>query len=141
MKKEIVDNETGGYTMAQFLNDALKANGGPISIATGFFNVEGYAKVRDNLQAAAKTGGFNLRLLFGKEATNRRETALSIGPADVEETSLIDELDLGPVGPVAQWDAQDDARRDAEGTQHRGLAHRGRSTGAVALACEHLLAK
>jgi ERCC4-related helicase len=93
MKKEIVDNETAGYTMADFLNETLRKNGGPISIATGYFNVEGYAKIRDTLQAAAKNNGFHLRLLFGKEATQKRETALSIRPADVEETTLVEELD------------------------------------------------
>jgi superfamily II DNA or RNA helicase len=93
VKKEIVDNETGGYTMAQFLNETLKRNGGPVSIATGFFNAEGYAKVRDSLQERAKNNGFDLRFLFGKEAITRRETALSIEAGDVAETSLLEELD------------------------------------------------
>lgn len=43
-KKEIIDNEDG--TMAEFLKNALKDNDGRVSIATGYFNVEGYAELR-----------------------------------------------------------------------------------------------
>ena len=41
-KKEIIDNEDG--TMAEFLKNALQDNHGQVSIATGYFNVEGYAR-------------------------------------------------------------------------------------------------
>ena len=88
-----MDNETDGYTMAQFLNEALQRNGGQISIATGFFNVEGYAKVRDSLRQACQNNSFELRLLLGKEATTKRETAIFVEPSDISETSLLDELD------------------------------------------------
>lgn len=93
MKKEIVDNETDSYTMAQFLNEALKRNSGPISIASGYFNVEGFAKIRDALWEAAKRNDFIMRLLFGREAISRKETAESIEARDIAETSLINELD------------------------------------------------
>lgn len=93
MRKEIVDNESDSYTMAQFLNEALKRNGGPVSIASGYFNVEGFARVRDNLWEAAKQNNFLMRLLFGREATSRKDTAVSIEPSDIAETSLINELD------------------------------------------------
>ena len=55
-KKEIIDNEDG--TMAEFLKDALQDNRGQVSIATGYFNVEGYADLRDPLREAAKKKTF-----------------------------------------------------------------------------------
>ena len=68
-KKEIIDNEDG--TMAEFLKNALQDNRGQVSIATGYFNVEGYADLRDPLREAAKKNDFHLRLLIGNEAVVR----------------------------------------------------------------------
>ncbi|MEM2941594.1 MAG: helicase-related protein [Thermoproteota archaeon] len=93
MKKEIVDNETGNYTMAQFLNEALRANHGPVSIAVGYFNVEGFACVKDSLWEATNRNDFSLRLLIGREAIYKNETTPSIESSDLAETSLISELD------------------------------------------------
>jgi len=66
MKKEIVDNETDCYTMADFIREALQRTK-KVDIASGFFNVSGFAKIKDELWQAAKQQGFNMRLLFGKE--------------------------------------------------------------------------
>ena len=66
MKKEIVDNETDSYTMADFIREALQRTK-KVDIASGFFNVSGFAKVKDELWQAAKQLDFNMRLLFGKE--------------------------------------------------------------------------
>lgn len=70
-KKEIIDNEDG--TMAEFLKNALKDNDGRVSIATGYFNVEGYAELRSPLQEAAKKNDFHLRLLIGNEAVVKKD--------------------------------------------------------------------
>ncbi len=69
-KKEIIDNEDG--TMAEFLKNALKDNDGRVSIATGYFNVEGYAELRSPLQEAAKKNDFHLRLLIAMRPWSRR---------------------------------------------------------------------
>jgi len=66
MKKEIVDNETDSYTMADFIREALQRTR-KVDIASGFFNVSGFAKVKEELWQAAKQPSFNMRLLFGKE--------------------------------------------------------------------------
>jgi superfamily II DNA/RNA helicase len=66
MKKEIVDNETDGYTMADFIRETLQRTR-KVDIASGFFNVSGFAKVKEELWQAAKHPNFNMRLLFGKE--------------------------------------------------------------------------
>jgi len=66
MKKEIVDNETDSYTMANFLRETLQKTR-KVDIASGFFNVSGFAKVKEELWQAAKQPNFNMRLLFGKE--------------------------------------------------------------------------
>ena len=66
MKKEIVDNETDSYTMAHFIKEALQRTR-KVDIASGFFNVSGFARVKDELWNAAKQPGFNMRMLFGKE--------------------------------------------------------------------------
>ena len=68
MKKEIVDNETDSYTMARFLIETLPRTR-RVDIASGFFNVSGYARIRDELCSAAKQPGFNMRLLFGREVS------------------------------------------------------------------------
>ena len=88
-RKEIIDNEDG--TMAEFLKDAFKENQGQVSIATGYFNVDGYAELRSTLKEAAKRDDFHLRLLIGNEAVVRKNAEL---PFKVEsEGSLPDELD------------------------------------------------
>jgi len=68
MKKEIVDNETDRYTMAAFIRDALQRTK-KVDIASGFFNVSGFAKVKDELWQASKQQDFDMRLLFGREAS------------------------------------------------------------------------
>ena len=92
-KKEIVDNETEDYTMGKFLNEAISRNIGPISVATGYFNVAGFARVRDNLWKIGNRNDFSFRLLFGKEATSGEENLESFYLTDITESSLINELD------------------------------------------------
>ncbi len=92
-KKEIVDNETEGYTMGEFLNETIQRNKGPISVATGYFNVAGYARVRDVLWKVGNYEGFDFRLLFGRESTSGEEALQSIYLTDVGETSLVNELE------------------------------------------------
>jgi len=67
MKKEIVDNETDSYTMAHFIKETLRKTR-KVDIASGFFNISGFAIIKDELWNASKQAGFNMRLLFGKEA-------------------------------------------------------------------------
>jgi hypothetical protein len=88
-KKEIIDNEEG--TMAEFLKNALQDNHGQVSIATGYFNVEGYADLRDPLREAAKKNDFHFRLLIGNEAVVRKDAAME---CEAEaEGSLPEELE------------------------------------------------
>ena len=90
-KKEIIDNEDG--TMAEFLKNALQDNHGQVSIATGYFNVEGYADLRAPLREAAKREDFSLRLLIGNEAVVRKDAALQCEVEAEAEGSLPDELE------------------------------------------------
>ena len=89
MKKEIVDNETDSYTMADFIKEALQRTK-KVDIASGFFNVSGFAKVKDQLWQAAKQPNFNMRLLFGKE-TPITENPDLINCIDID-TTLNEEL-------------------------------------------------
>jgi superfamily II DNA/RNA helicase len=66
VKKEIVDNETDSYTMAHFVKESLGKTR-KVDIASGFFNVSGFARVKDELWSAAEQPNYNMRLLFGKE--------------------------------------------------------------------------
>jgi superfamily II DNA/RNA helicase len=93
MKKEIVDNETDGYTMADFLKEALGRNEGTVDISSGYFNVSGFALVRDQLWSAAKQPGFNMRLLFGREATSSTQAREDITKGLGQEITLTAELD------------------------------------------------
>lgn len=74
MKKEIVDNETDKYTMADFLRHTLKQTS-KIDIASGYFNVSGFAKVKDQLWDLSKQPKFGMRLLFGREIIPRENVA------------------------------------------------------------------
>lgn len=92
-KKEIIDNEEG--TMDDFLKSALQTNRGRVSIATGYFNVEGYEVLKDDLRAAAQRDDFQLRLLIGNEAVVRKDAP---PPLEAEtEGSLPQELDDLPI--------------------------------------------
>lgn len=89
MKKEIVDNESDSYTMAHFIREILPRTR-KLDVASGFFNVSGFARIKEELWATAKQPGFNMRLLFGREAqiNETPETANCIG----KDTTLNDEL-------------------------------------------------
>lgn len=92
-KKEIIDNEDS--TMADFLKSALKISQGGVSIATGYFNVEGYEVLQKELMEAAKRENFHLRLLVGNEAVVRKDATLQ---CEMElEGSLPQELDDLPI--------------------------------------------
>ncbi len=61
LHKEIIDNSEGNK-LASFLNDTLKENsGGNFDIATAFFNIGGFALIKDNIGKSVK-----FRLLLGK---------------------------------------------------------------------------
>jgi superfamily II DNA/RNA helicase len=90
MKKEIVDNETERYTMADFLKEALPKTK-KLDVASGFFNVSGYAKVKEELWKASKQLGFTMRLLFGKESPPTETTDTT--PPMEQDTVLDNELD------------------------------------------------
>ena len=89
MKKEIVDNETESYTMAKFLRETLPQTK-KIDVASGFFNVSGFEKIKEELWSISKQNGFNMRLLFGREAqiNENQETADCVG----QDTTINDEL-------------------------------------------------
>lgn len=93
IKKDIIDNED--LTMAEFLKGHLQISQGGISIASGYFNVEGYEVLQKELKEAAGRDGFGLRLLIGNEAVVRKDAALS-GEAEAEG-SLPEELDGLPI--------------------------------------------
>ena len=88
MKKEIVDNETDNYTMGRFLNETIADSSSRIDIASGYFNATGFNILRSSLWQAAKSANFQLRLLFGREAIQKR--TMEEGP---EEIALREELD------------------------------------------------
>ena len=65
-KKEIIDNETGGYVLSEFLDQNVRKYD-EIDIATGFFNMGGYTQVGDALDTMTDRQNGRFRLLFGKE--------------------------------------------------------------------------
>jgi superfamily II DNA/RNA helicase len=90
MKKEIVDNETDSYTMGEFIKEALKRTK-KIDVASGFFNVSGYGKVREELWASSKQPNFGMRLLFGRETPMIESPELS--KCEGQDETLNSELD------------------------------------------------
>lgn len=65
--KEIIDNETGDYSMSKFLNQTIPEHT-QVDIATGFFNIGGYGNVQDVLEGLTNKPDGRFRLLFGKES-------------------------------------------------------------------------
>lgn len=123
-KKEIIDNEDG--TMAEFLKNALQDNRGQVSIATGYFNVEGYADLRDPLHEAAKREDFGLRLLIGNEAVVRKDAAMQCEaeaegslPEELEGLSINDSY-ASLVGDLVQFLRQEkvELRQNPERFSH-----------------------
>lgn len=88
MKKEIVDNETDNYTMGQFLKENIADSSSRIDVASGYFNATGFGILRSSLWRAAKSTNFRLRLLFGREAIQKRTIE-----ASPEDFALKEELD------------------------------------------------
>lgn len=71
LHKEIIDNSDGNK-LVSFLNDALKENGkGNFDIATAFFNIGGFAMIKDSLDQSVK-----FRLLLGKAPEIQNDTTL-----------------------------------------------------------------
>lgn len=69
MKKEVIDNEKDGYTLANFLNEQIKNDRqGELDISSGYFNIRGYSLVSNSLHDLSKRIGFSFRLLLGKDA-------------------------------------------------------------------------
>lgn len=91
MKKEIVDNETDSYTMVDFLRGALQQTR-RIDIASGYFNVSGFSKIRDQLWKVAEQPDFSMRLLFGREISPTTQTPRTANLIGLE-TTLTRELD------------------------------------------------
>lgn len=67
--KEIIDNETGGYSLSEFLNQTMPEYN-KIDIATGFFNIGGYESVDKVLDEITEKPSGRFRLLFGKESVS-----------------------------------------------------------------------
>ena len=65
--KEIIDNETGDYSMSKFLNQTIPEHT-KVDIATGFFNISGYGSVQDVLEGLTNKPDGRFRLLFGRES-------------------------------------------------------------------------
>jgi len=93
VKKEIVDNETDNYTMADFLRQALQQTE-KIDIASGYFNVSGFSKIKDQLWKVAKQPNFIMRLLFGREITPPPQSTLGYVGLETSLTSELDELSI-----------------------------------------------
>ena len=71
LHKEIIDNSEDNK-LASFLNDALRENGsGNFDIATAFFNIGGFAMIKDNLGQSVK-----FKLLLGKSPEIRNDMTL-----------------------------------------------------------------
>lgn len=85
-RREIVDNETGGYTMADFLNEAIARSKSNIDIASGYFNVSGFTLLKDRLLHILKEDpNFRMRLLFGREVVSRENRSSMDGDVNLHE--------------------------------------------------------
>ena len=83
---DLIDNITPERTLSHILNQLL-ATGPAVHIATGFFNLGGYALLRDGLQRASR-----VRILLGKEPSIAE--ASPDAPPPVTELTEAVEVDL-----------------------------------------------
>jgi len=90
LKKEIVDNETDRYTMAQFLNESISNKSSKIDVASGYFNSTGFSILRSSLWTAAQSRDFRMRLLFGREAI--QDKTIEGSPEDLSMREELDSL-------------------------------------------------
>ena len=67
IKKDIIDNAVAHSTMKNVIRSEIP-HAGAIDISTGYFNVEGYGLLRNELEEAASDKSFSLRLLLGRDA-------------------------------------------------------------------------
>jgi len=82
-QKNTIDNYKGN-DLAPFLNSSIELNSST-SIATGFFNVGGYALLKNSLREAFSDESRNFRLIIGREVIN--------DPPNISYESLRDELE------------------------------------------------
>ena len=67
IKRDIIDNATDDITMQRVLCSEIPY-AGRFDVSTGYFDVAGYGLLRKDLEAAARSGSFAMRLLLGKGA-------------------------------------------------------------------------
>ena len=67
IKKDIIDNISDGITMSVVLNSEIPYTTN-LDISTGYFNVPGYAMLKDALNDVIQKNDFKMRLLLGKQA-------------------------------------------------------------------------
>jgi superfamily II DNA or RNA helicase len=100
---DLIDNSTPDRTLSYILNQLL-ATGPAVHIATGFFNLSGYALLRDGLHRASQ-----VRILLGKEPS-LRGTSPDTPPPIAELTEAV-EADLHETMATGQR-AEHDRVRD-----------------------------
>ena len=67
IKRDIIDNITNNITMKDILNSEIPHTK-TLDISSGYFNIAGYAMLRDSLNSAIQDKNFGMRLLLGKQA-------------------------------------------------------------------------
>ena len=120
LHKEIIDNSDGNK-LVSFLNDALKENGkGNFDIATAFFNIGGFAMIKDSLDQSVK-----FRLLLAKAPEIQNDTTL--GDVLLEEIKKeVEGFDLSKDSDTTVRLFIEFLKRDADPQRLFGLGRRRR---------------
>lgn len=96
IKRDIIDN-TGDITMSDVLNSEIPHTK-KLDISTGYFNVPGYAMLKDSMIGATQKDGFAMRLLLGRQAlipeSDFEEKAQENGEDAVSLKSNLNEAEL-----------------------------------------------
>ena len=95
IRRDIIDNSSD-VTMRDVLNSEIP-HAKQFDVSTGYFDVDGYGLLRENIEKAAEDGSFRMRLLMGKGAMLPSEETFE------ELASRLDE----PRSVKAQLDGQD----------------------------------
>ncbi|GIU71458.1 MAG: helicase [Candidatus Nitrosocaldaceae archaeon] len=87
IRKEIIDNESNDYKLANFINENI--NNSDIAIATGYFNLSGYNLVKDSLWRVIKKNK-EVRIIVGKEIVD----SISNNDVKLDDPALRSEIEL-----------------------------------------------
>ena len=104
IRADIVDNKNNNITMQEIIRSEIPLTK-KLDISTGYFFVNGYGLLKDELTKAAKNDSFSMRLLLGREAVPPIEDSFESRIQNSKDTLPVkDNLDDSELTPSGRMD-------------------------------------